>query len=415
LYFTEDNKDKRSHFEAMSVRVIADEDKPLSKQLHMKAGSGRTRTVSLLGARAWVLNVATKPGDVQPSFSENSVCIRESVESNRGWIVAHPSATNQRSFLELLCRAGCLVRDLPDHIAFLPEADQPSATLRLARPTSSRTATAAEIVAVKVTAEEDKMTQLLNETNVLLNLQHDGIVRAYGVYEVKVHDERALAMVLDYKMGMDLSYWIPADGLPEHLARAVLAQVCDAMVYLHGLDIVHRDIKPGNVLCERAEDGSVKAVIADFGLATHIMDKQKLAMRCGTGGFVAPEMFQMNWPAQVKDDQVKDPSKIDVFSLGMMTYGLLFGVNPFTASTLDTTYLRNAQCSVSFEDMGGRSAELKSFLTGACAKHPHRRFASSEALAHPWFSADRGASGSGYTVRSHEKVTWAEFERAVND
>merc|ERR1719199_1641186 len=159
LYFTEDGKDKRSHFEAMSVRVIADEDKPLSKQLHMKAGSGRTRTVSLLGARAWVLNVASKPGDVQPSFSENSVCIRESVEAARGWIVAHPSATNQRNFLELLCRAGCLVRDLPDHIAFLPEADQPSATLRLARPTSSRTATAAEIVAVKVTAEEDKMLQ----------------------------------------------------------------------------------------------------------------------------------------------------------------------------------------------------------------------------------------------------------------
>jgi len=60
-------------------------------------------------------------------------------------------------------------------------------------------------------------------------------------------------------------------------------------------------------------------------------------------------------------------------------------------------------------DMEGRSAELKSFLSGVCAKHPHRRYTSSDALADPWFSADRGSSGS-----EHVKVTWAAFEQAVN-
>jgi serine/threonine protein kinase len=393
----------------MRVRVIDDEDKPLCKQLHIQAENGKEKLVSLPGARAWLLNVAPKTGDVQPSFAEHSVCLREAADSSRGWIVAHPTATARRSFLELLCRSGCLVRDLPDHIAFLPEAEQPSAELRLGRPTSSRTATDAQTVAIKVTTEEDKMSQLLNEANVLQSLHHEGIVRAYGIYEVKVHDERALAMVLDYKMGMDLSYWIPSSGLPERLARAVLAQVCDAMIFLHGFGVVHRDLKPGNILCERAQDGSMKVVIADFGLATHIKDKERLSMRCGTGGFVAPEMFQMNWPAQVREDQVADPTKIDVFSFGMMAYGMIFGVNPFTASTLDATYLRNAHCSISIQDMEGRSAELKSFLSGVCAKHPHRRYTSSDALADPWFSADRGSSGS-----EHVKVTWAAFEQAVN-
>jgi serine/threonine protein kinase len=299
----------------------------------------------------------------------------------------------------------------------LPEADQPSPTLRLGRPTSARTRTEAEIVAVKVTTEEDKISQLLNETNVLLHLQHEGIVRAYGVYEVKVHHERALAMVLDYKPAMDLSAWIPTHGFPERVASTLMAQVFDALVYLHGLSIVHRDIKPGNVLCERAKDGSVKAVIADFGLAAHIMDKEKLSMRCGTGGFVAPEMFQMNWPAQVMADLVTDPTKMDVFSCGMMTYGMTFGINPFAASTLDDTYHRNAHCVIDFNNMGGRSEEFNSFLSGVCAKNPHRRFTSSDALAHPWCSAVYGTSRTGDLVDRpvKVKVTWAEFEQAANE
>lgn len=134
-------------------------------------------------------------------------------------------------------------------------------------------------------------------------------------------------------------------------------------------------------------------------------------MRCGTGGFVAPEMFQMHWPAHVREDRVTDPSKIDVFSFGMMTWGMVFGVNPFSDATLDATYLSNAHCALSFQDMGGRSDELKSFLSGVCAKHPHRRYTGSEALAHPWFSADRGASHTGDNL----KVTWAAFEKATSD
>merc|ERR1719305_854724 len=103
-------------------------------------------------------------------------------------------------------------------------------------------------------------------------------------------------MVLDYMDGKDLSCWIPTGGLPECMVRGIMGDVCDALTYLHGIPVVHRDIKPSNVFCERAEDGSVKVVLADFGLAANIRDHGKISNRCGTAGFIAPEMLRLDWP-----------------------------------------------------------------------------------------------------------------------
>jgi serine/threonine protein kinase len=330
-----------------------------------------------------------------------------------GWIIASETAEEMKSFLDELCVAGCLVRDLPSHFAFLDKDEaeeyEPCEPLRLGRPTSSRTSTTASVMALKVATTSEKMSQLRDEAQVLMNIQHDAIVCAFGIYEVKVNDERALGMVLDYKPGIDLTYWIPSEGLPERVVRGIVAQLCDALVYLHEILVVHRDIKPSNIFCERAQDGSMKVVLADFGLATHALDK-KMSARCGTGGFVAPEMFQNGWPGIVQE--VTDLLKIDVFSFGMLVYVALFGNNPFSDATIDATYQRNARCVLSFTNMGGRSDELKSLLSGICAKSPRMRYSSSEILAHPWLSADLGVPFSGEEVKT-TTVTWAAFEQAT--
>ena len=199
---------------------------------------------------------------------------------------------------------------------------------------------------------------------------------------------------------MDLGSWIPPGGLPEYMVSGMLAPICSAMVYLHGLPVVHRDIKPSNVFCERAEDCSVKVVLADFGLAAHIMDKENMSSRCGTGGFVAPEMFRNDWDRQLEEEEaVANVTKIDVFSFGMMVYATVFGENPFIDTTLNWTYARNARCLLPLSNMGGRSDDLQYVLHGLCAKNPRQRYSSSEALADPWFS-------------SAAKVPWAAFERA---
>jgi serine/threonine protein kinase len=194
-------------------------------------------------------------------------------------------------------------------------------------------------------------------------------------------------MVLDYSKGMDLSSWIPTGGLPEDMVSGIMAPICDAMVYLHGLSVVHRDIKPSNVLCERAEDGSVKVVLADFGLAAPIMDEEKMSSRCGTLGFVAPEILGQDWALHLEEEEtVTNVTKIDVFSFGITVYATVFGKNPFIDKTPHLTHVRNARCLLPLSNMGGRSYDLQSLLHGLCAKNPCQRYSSSDAFADPWFS-----------------------------
>ena len=76
------------------------------------------------------------------------------------------------------------------------------------------------------------------------------------------------------------------------------------MSYMHSHNFVHRDIKPSNVLCECAEDGSVKVVLADFGLASHAMDTHRMSNRCGTAGYVAPEILREDWSTEWLEETI---------------------------------------------------------------------------------------------------------------
>jgi serine/threonine protein kinase len=247
---------------------------------------------------------------------------------------------------------------------------------------------------------------------VLLSLRHSSILGAHGLYEVKVRGARSLAMVLDYKAGADLVSWIPAGGFPERMVQGIMTNICDALVYLHGMLIVHRDVKPSNLLCDRAEDGSVKVVLADFEFAAYVMDTGRMSQRCGTCGYIAPEMYREDWPTAFSEGIVTDTTKLDVFSLGITMYATIFGRNPFWDTTQELTYQRNARGLVSFANLCGISEELRSLLRGLCAKDPRERKSSTDALAHPWFSPNHGMCSKGERKTS-SNVTWEAFVEAA--
>ena len=186
----------RLAFETMYVSIIVDGGTPFDKKLLLVNNRGDRKTLPLLGTSAWLTRASSHPEDAQPSFAENSVCIRRP-DSLICWIVASPTAEDQRSFLDRLCLAGCTLRDLADHFELLPEADQPTGgILRLGRQTTTRMRANAEIVALKVARGEQEMSQLLNEAKVLQNLHHDGIMSAYGIYEVRLHGKKSLGIVI---------------------------------------------------------------------------------------------------------------------------------------------------------------------------------------------------------------------------
>ena len=136
-----------------------------------------------------------------------------------------------------------------------------------------------------------------------------------------------------------------------------------------------------------------------------------MSRRCGTGGYVAPEVFRMDWTVKSSSHEVIYITKTDVFSFGMLLYETVLGTNPFKAddASLDTKLRGTSRASLSVANMAGQSDELQHLLFGLCAKNPCQRFSSSDALAHPWFSSDKGVSDSN-DEREYAKVGWTALQ-----
>ena len=125
-----------------------------------------------------------------------------------------------------------------------------------------------------------------------------------------------------------------------------------------------------------------------------IEDRKRISNRCGTAGYIAPEVFTEDW-TEIWSADIANVTKTDVFSFGIMMYATTLRKNPFYSEIdedMSSVYRRNARGLVPLTDMAGRSDELQSLILGLCAKDPRKRFSSSEALAHPWFSADLALS-----------------------
>ena len=88
-------------------------------------------------------------------------------------------------------------------------------------------------------------------------------------------------------------------------------QILKGMVFLHSNGVVHRDIKPDNILLTKNREGEIVVKIADFSLAEHFPSKRMNTV-CGTPGFMAPEMFT----------EEEYDEKVDVFSLGVILFML---------------------------------------------------------------------------------------------
>lgn len=152
-------------------------------------------------------------------------------------------------------------------------------------------------------------------------LTHPNIVTIYDAGE-----EQDLAYIaMEFLKGKDMEPYTKTDNLmPMAQVIELMAQSAEALDYAHSQNVVHRDIKPGNIMYE-PETGALK--ITDFGIA-RITDasKTKTGMVMGTPSYMSPE--------QLADAKVDGRS--DLFSLGVMLYELIAGQKPFQADSIAT-------------------------------------------------------------------------------
>ena len=154
-------------------------------------------------------------------------------------------------------------------------------------------------------------------------------------------------MVFELFCGGNLQEYVYTNGpLSESLVSFILKNILEGLKYLHSKNIMHRDIKPENILFRTANIKEPnQIVIADFGLATSNDVKEYLFPKCGTPGFVAPEIYSHNNPKEHYD------LKCDLFSVGVTMYFMLTAGLPYSREK--NLIIQNKECHFDFYEFKG--------------------------------------------------------------
>ena len=138
---------------------------------------------------------------------------------------------------------------------------------------------------------------------------HKRVLELYEIHETR----NSLYFVIEYLAGGELLKRIKSKRFyNENDAVKLMRNILEGLQYIHNKGIMHRDIKPSNILLTSEEnDEDVK--IVDYGLATECNSNQKENKKCGTPGFVAPELFKVK-------ECINYNEKCDIFSTGVVFY-----------------------------------------------------------------------------------------------
>ncbi|MFI1364659.1 serine/threonine-protein kinase [Streptomyces griseochromogenes] len=179
----------------------------------------------------------------------------------------------------------------------------------------------AALVAVKVLAENwahrlDIRERFLSEARLLRRAGSSRVVQVYDIGELP--DGRPY-FVMEYADGGTLADLLTAGPLPVPQALRLTALAARSAAALHEAGIVHRDIKPTNVLLHTAPDGERRVLLADLGLAKSLAQASVLTLAAGSAGYQPPEQAE---PGEGIDQRA------DVYSLGAVGYELVTGTVP---------------------------------------------------------------------------------------
>lgn len=162
--------------------------------------------------------------------------------------------------------------------------------------------------------------KIYTEVAIQSSCNHRNIVKLLSHWS----DAEKICLVLEYCPNRTLSHLLklaPMKRIPEDASVEIIHQVIDALAYLHGHGIVHRDIKLGNILLKRRV-----AKLADFGLAInyHTTEQKQI---CGTPNFLAPEVLRHR----------SHQPKSDLWATGCVLFCLMTGRTPFQYTKMSET------------------------------------------------------------------------------
>ncbi|RQM13327.1 hypothetical protein DD237_003841 [Peronospora effusa] len=246
-----------------------------------------------------------------------------------------------------------------------------------------------EEVAVKMVRQEylstsNRIEALQSELAILAQVKHPGILRLRQVFQ----DDDKFAIVTDKATGGEILDAMCRPGAPrvsESDVAEVIRQLLSVLAYLHLNGITHRDVKVENILCksQKLQDG---VLLIDFGLA-HMgtIGGCEMSGMNGTPHYMAPEMYRKH---------TNYDCAIDLWSLGVVTYVLLFGQYPFDARFLSQVEDKIVKGEFEYpaELESQVSQQAKKFIEYLLVRNPRERPPAAMALQHPWLQTDASST-----------------------
>ncbi|HUN24646.1 MAG TPA: protein kinase, partial [Anaerolineales bacterium] len=227
---------------------------------------------------------------------------------------------------------------------------------------------------------QEVQARFLREAQLLAKLEHSGIV---PIYDSGLGATNQLYLAMRLMQGGALDEVLKARGtLPIDEYLPMLQRVSSALDFAHRRKVVHRDLKPGNILFD--EEG--QAYLSDFGIAHVAQQTQQMTAtgaKLGTPHYMAPEQFE----GQAVD------GRADQYALAVMSYQVLSGVRPFEADTLVRLmkmHLMDTPPALSLPD-AGLAGRLNSVLQRGMAKEPAERYATCGEFAQALATANQPA------------------------
>lgn len=211
------------------------------------------------------------------------------------------------------------------------------------------------------------------EFTLLKTIDHPNIIKLYDVY-FDESSKNIYFMIDLYERG-DLSTFLNGKKIKEKYTKNYMRQIKDGLEYLYNKKILHRDLKPQNILVSKENT----LVITDFGFARYFDNDVMLQTICGSPLYMAPEILLKK----------KYNNSSDLWSVGVILYEMLYGSVPFESRNLVDLIHKIKKVNITLPlDKHNISKDVQELLLSLLQKDPKKRCEWNHFFTHTWFKQD---------------------------